>query len=50
MYMHAEFGGAHARGLGDMDFQRKKIMIFWQFLGNFWPFWAIFLRGAIPSL
>ena len=31
---------AHARGLGDMDFQRKKVRIFWQFLGHFVPFFG----------
>ena len=49
MYMHAEFGGAHARGLGDMGFQRKKS----DFLAIFGQFFAIlghFLRGAVPSL
>ena len=50
MYMHEKFGGADASGLGDMDFQRKKIMIFWQFFGNFWPFCAIFWICAAPAL
>ena len=41
MYMHDKFCGADARGLGDIDFQRKN-PDFLAILGNFWPFCAIF--------
>ena len=49
MYMHDKFCGADARGLGDIDFQRKNpdfLAIFWQFLAVL----CYLLIGAVPPL